>query len=185
MLVKKLFQISVFVLLVSCHSKQTNKANSPNESATIGKTFFKYDKVDYYHILFSETQIISLIKAQSGSKNDSLKVALILADYPKSIKDTFFISQLETLGYKHGEISKEHFSLLDSIFVEKPPVEYSICTSENVYTDILIFKDHSTVVGIVKFSYGCNHHFYLLGAEANTQTFGQDGEYRKLMNFRP
>ena len=75
--------------------------------------------------------------------------------------------------------------LLDSIFVEKPPVEYSICTSENVYTDILIFKDHSTVVGIVKFSYGCNHDFYLLGAEANTQTFGQDGEYRKLMNFRP
>ena len=184
MSVKVIFKICFLSALASCHLKDS-KLDHRKVSISNLKAFFNYDHVDYYYFQFSETQILNLIKNKSNSQNDSLKAGLIIYDTPNSINDTSFIGKLKEIGFRHREIPKDQFNLLDSIFVEKPTTEYSACASETVFSDLIVFRNKGKIAGIIKFSYGCNLGFHFIGTNANVSTFGQDGEFRKLMKLRP
>ena len=185
MIIKSLFYFCFIVTLCNCKSQNRNNKSFKTPNSSQRNKFFEYDQVDYYSTQYSEIRIPELIHNKTPSVDDSLKKALILRNTPQSLSDTFFISKLKALNYKHREIPKDKFSLLDSIFVEKPEVDYTMCASERVFTEILVFKNRSRISGIVKFSYGCTHNFYFLGTKANTNTFGQDEEYNKLSKLRP
>ena len=76
-------------------------------------------------------------------------------------------------------IDKSKFIEINKIFVEKTvnkSMDYA-CPAD--YRDILIFKNKNKTVGIAKICFECFKN-QILGTKANTENFGQDGDYEKL-----
>jgi hypothetical protein len=106
-------------------------------------------------------------------------MGVILDDIPQNINDLSFISKLTAIGYKKYRIPKSKFTVIDEFFREKPVGESIATSCEYVYRDILIFKKKGKVVGTAKICFSCMAH-EIHGAKANTDNFGQDGDYQKL-----
>jgi hypothetical protein len=144
-----------------------------------GEKFFEYDSIDYYSIDIDEGKTGDLYDNQSKSQIDSFRMGIILGDIPKSVSDLIFIDKLEKVGYKKLPIDKSKFESIDRIFVEKTTINNVSTECINVYRDILIFKKDNKVVGTAKVCFSCKAN-QINGATANTENFGQNGDYIKL-----
>ena len=113
------------------------------------------------------------------SKLEALKLGIILGDVPKTLSDLSFIHQLEKIGYKKATIPPSKFKNIDSIFMEKISQENIATACIYIYRDVLIFKKKNKVVGTAKVCFGCMAN-QIKGTTANTENFGQDGDYDKL-----
>lgn len=145
----------------------------------IGKKFFEYDAIDYYKTDFEESKIGELYDNKSKSEIDSLKMGIILGHIPNSISDLTFIEKLEKVGYKKMIVDNSKFESIDKIFIEKTTLENIEAACIYVYRDILIFKKEGKVVGTAKICFNCLAA-QIKGTTANTENFGQDGDYGKL-----
>jgi hypothetical protein len=177
--------LSILTLtILSCNSKTEKKIVSeentkPIKKRIIGKLFFDYDQIDYYFGNFEDSEVNSLFDTKDKSELELLKKGILLDDIPKDIHDTIFISTLEKVGFKKSSVNKSKFSEIDSLFVEKSVNEYLATACIYVYRDILIFKKNNKVIGTAKICLGCMAH-QINGTNANTENFGQDGDYEKL-----
>ncbi len=163
----KMKNIILFIIIIqfSCNSK--------------GEKYFEYDEIEYYKSEIEEGQIGELYDNQKKSKIDSLKMEVILGETPKSISDTTFINNLESLGYTKSKIEIEKFKSIDDIFMEKKHSELYATACIYVYRDILVFKKKSKVIGIAKICFGCDANV-IVGTKSNTEEFGMSGDYEKL-----
>lgn len=178
-----LLLIFVGLMLYNCTSETKDvktevDISKPTDQIT-GKKFFDYDEIDYYFNNFDEDKIDELYDNQSKSEIDSFKMGIILGDIPKDISDLSFIEKLEKIGYQKKMVDKSKFSEIDKIFVEKTVTEMIKSPCIYVYRDILIFKKNSNVIGTAKICFGCLAH-QINGTTANTNYFGQNGDYNKL-----
>lgn len=166
-----------------CNSTTEKKSepvdNSKSTKQVVGKKFFEYDAIDYYTNDFDESKIGELSDNQSKSELDSFKLGIILGDIPKSISDLGFIDKLAKVDFKKTLIDKSKFDSIDKIFVEKTTTDYEATACIYVYRDILIFKKDSKVVGTAKVCFGCMAN-QINGTTANTENFGQEGDYERL-----
>ncbi|MDI9340859.1 MAG: hypothetical protein QM534_09860 [Sediminibacterium sp.] len=179
--------LAIFCLtLWRCETKTEKKSepidNSVATKKTIRKKFFEYDAIDYYSSHFDELQIGSLYDNEFKTKIDSFKTGVILGDIPHDISDLFFIDVLEKIGYIKTTIDASKFKSIDSIFTEKPATEYLATACIYVYRDILIFKKNKKIIGTAKVCFSCMAN-QISGTNANTDNFGQDGDYEKLENL--
>jgi hypothetical protein len=110
---------------------------------------------------------------------DSLRRTIILEDEPTSISDPTFLSDLSKVGFKKKTVSPNKFSKINALFVEKPVFESIAYSCIYVYRDVLVFKKKGKTVGLAKVCLGCNAHI-IRGTKANTDNFGQNGDYEKL-----
>ncbi|MFM2047660.1 MAG: hypothetical protein RI955_206 [Bacteroidota bacterium] len=185
-------QIATLILglvCCSCNNDKGNNANlTTNDSSTIsskqtskvlGKKYFDYDEIVYYFNNIEEDKLSELYDNQSKTEIDSFKMGIILGDIPESVSDLVFIDKLEKVGYKKTLIDKSKFDEIDKIFIEKTTTDNIATSCIYVYRDILIFKKNSKVVGTAKVCFGCMAN-EIKGTEANTENFGQDGDYDKL-----
>lgn len=172
-----------FFTFWGCNSTTERKSepvdNSKKTNQLIEKKYFEYDEIDYYAIDFDESKIRDLYNNQSKTEIDSFKMGIILGDIPKSISDLDFIDKLAKVGYNKAIIDKSTFDSIDEIFVEKTTTENIAAACIYVYRDILIFKKDSKVIGTAKVCFGCMAN-QINGTTANTENFGQDGDYAKL-----
>ena len=173
----------LFLIFLGCNTT-TEKKNEPTHQSNAqnqisGEKFFEYDAIDYYQTDFDELKIGELYDNKSKSKIDSLKMEIILGKIPNNISDLFFIEKLETVGYKKMIIDKSKFESIDKIFIEKSTLENIATACIYVYRDILIFKKDGKVVGTAKICFDCMSK-QIKGTTANTENFGQDGDYEKL-----
>ena len=76
-------------------------------------------------------------------------------------------------------IDKSKFESIDKIFIEKSTLENIATACIHVYRDILIFKKEGKVIGTAKICFDCMSK-QIKGTTANTENFGQDGDYEKL-----
>lgn len=157
--------------ILSCHSTTEQKSGS--------KKFFTYDEIHYYFNDYDETQLEELFGNQSRSALDSIKAEVIIGDIPHDITDLSFIEKLEAIGYKRRAIDKSRFAAIDDVFREKTVLESLATSCIYVYRDILIFKKKGKVVGTAKICFDCLAN-QIQGTTANTENFGQDGDYGKL-----
>lgn len=180
-------QISIltflFLTFLSCNTS-TEKKNVPIDKSKptkqiVGKKFFEYDAIDYYRTEFDELKIKELDDNKSKSEIDSLKMEIILGDIPNNISDLSFIKKLEKVGYTKKIIDKSKFESIDKIFIEKTTLENIATACIYVYRDILIFKKEGKVVGTAKICFECFAK-QIKGTNANTENFGQDGDYGNL-----
>ncbi len=179
---KRLLLVLIPLVFVGCNSStdrpiKDSLSKQPEKSA--GRKFFDYDEIDYYFSRYGDGDVVTLHENRSRSKIDSLKLDVILGDIPKHLSDTLFISKLELIGYKKGTIDQSKFRAIDRIFVEKPMKNWIGYTCIRIYNDILIFKKQKKVIGTAKVCLGCLAH-QIIGTNANTENFGQDGDYERL-----
>lgn len=143
------------------------------------KKFFEFDAIDYYNSDLEESKIDDLSDNKSMSGIDSLNMEIILGDVPKDLSDLAFIDNLHKIGYKKSVVDNSKFNDINKIFVEKTVRENFATACINIYRDILIFKKNGKVVGTAKICFGCMAN-QITGTNANTETFGMDGDYEKL-----
>ncbi|AZZ57708.1 MULTISPECIES: hypothetical protein [Weeksellaceae] len=175
--------LSILLLLfISCKKVEENKRvdikSAENDSVPKhGRIFFEYDKIDHY-----KNEIDSIYELTSNreiSKLNNLKSEIVLGDKPKDLNDTEFFKSLEKIGYKKSEISQSKFEEINKIFVEKTVSQNLDYACPAVYRDILIFRKQNKTVGIAKICFEC-FKSQIIGTKANTENFGQNGDYEKL-----
>lgn len=164
--------IGVVLLVASCKDATTNNTMK-------NKQYFDFDEIDYYIGNHRDDDVGELYNNKSKSTLDSIKVEVVLEDVPHNIRDLYFIKVLDKIGYKRSKVPASKFAAIGEIFSEKK-AEMSVATAcIYVYQDILIFKKKGRVIGVAKLCFGCmaNH---IVGTAANTEDFGQDGDYDRL-----
>lgn len=147
-----------------------------------GKKFFTYDEITHYSIIYDGLKLLVLNEQQRLSALDSLKLRVITGYIPKDNNDLFFIEKLEELGYTKKPVAKSEFEAIDNIFSEKKVKENITTACIPIYRDILLFKMQNKVIGTAKICFECRQH-HITGTIANTNNFGQDGDYEKLQRI--
>lgn len=186
----RLLLITVICFFVGCKKAEQSsnigqKTNQSVEQKFIpkyGKLYFDYDGIDHYHISTDESSVMALDTIPNRSKEDQLKLDIIINKTPKSINDTEFIKSLEKIGFKKSVIKTHSFKKINEVFIEKTVSENIEYACVAVYRDILIFKKKEKIVGIAKICFDC-HQKQIVGTKANTENFGQDGDYEKLQQI--
>ena len=179
---KKLLLISTLTfILFGCKTstKNQNKKSNTNDKVTFGKKFFVYDQIDHYYNNFDDRNFIELNDNQSRSELDSIKGGVLIGLLPRAIKDSSFIEKLPKIDFVRNNISKEKFVKIDSIFIEKAFNKSKAFACVHIYRDLFIFKKQNKIVGIAKVCFHCMGN-EIIGTNANTENFGQDGDYEKL-----
>lgn len=144
------------------------------------KEYFDFDKIEYYHINIDDAEIFELNDNPLKSKLDSLKNEIISNDIPQDISDLHFIDKLEEMGFKKSFVDNtSKITSIRAIFTEKSTLFSETNRCEPVYRDILIFKKQSKVVGTAKLCFDCMKSD-IKGTTANTDNFGEDGDFEKL-----
>ena len=141
-----------------------------------GEVFFDYDEIIHYKTYTDEKD---LFENKNKTELDSLKERVIMWGVPKSIRDTFFLSQLENIGYNKTIVPKAKFEEIDQIFREKQARNGTSFACIHYYRDILIFKKKSKTIGMAKICFSCMDN-QIFGTTKNTKDFGQDGDYGRL-----
>src|SRR5262249_29580521 len=132
----------VFALLIiiinftSCDHKRNNDKPA---STFINKSYFEYDKIDYYFNPFDEKNLVELSSKRSNSEIDSFAHDVLLREIPKDLSDLSFITKLEEIGYKKLSIPATAFPSIDSIFITKPAGERLFLSCAIIFRDILVF----------------------------------------------
>lgn len=143
------------------------------------KEYFDFDKIEHYHINIDDTEIFELNDNPLKSKLDSLKNEIISSDAPQDISDLHFIDKLEEMGFKKSLVNTSKFTSIRTIFTEKSTLFNETSRCEPIYRDILIFKKQNKVIGTAKLCFDCMKSD-IKGTTANTDNFGQDGDFEKL-----
>jgi hypothetical protein len=181
----KKIPLLIFIILISCNSKITEKVGQKGEVITYekpkitGEKYFDYDEIVHYKNEIEEEKIGDLVDNQKKSKIDSLKMGIILGRIPTKITGEDFLKQLESIGYVKNTVDPKKFEKIDEIFIEKKHEFVVASACVYVYRDILIFKKKSKVVGIAKICFGCGDSI-IIGTKSNTEEFGQSGDYWHL-----
>lgn len=179
---QKLLLISTLIfILLSCKTstKNENEKSYTKEKVVFGKKFFEYDQIDHYYNNFDDRNFIELNDNQSKSELDSIKGGVLIGLLPRTIKDSSFIERLPKIDFIRNSISKEKFVKIDSIFIEKTVGESRAFACVHIYRDIFIFRKKNKVIGVAKVCFHCMGN-EIIGTNANTENFGQDGDYEKL-----
>ena len=178
-----LLLLFIALAICNCNSPTETKIESGSDSLitkqVVGKKFFEYDEIDYYFSDLYKSKLEELYDNPPKTEIDSFKLGVVLGGIPKDISDLSFIRILDKIGFKKSYLDKATFVEIDSFFVEKQVKEILVSKCIYVYRDILIFKKNNKVIGTAKICFGCRGH-EITGTTANTNNFGQDGDYSKL-----
>jgi hypothetical protein len=179
---KQVFIFTAFLVMLSGCSltAEKNSVSNPDQSEQpVGKKFFDYDEIQHYLNSIEEKNLGELNDNQSRSELDSIKRGVILGNIPKDMSDLSFIDQLEKIGYIKREVDKSKFETIDKIFAEKTVDEVVWADCKHVYRDILVFRKSNKIIGVAKICFSCRSNI-IIGTAANTENFGQNGDYEKL-----
>jgi hypothetical protein len=183
----RLLLLAILSFFLGCKKEHSSinrqQSNKPVEQKFIpkhGKLYFDYDAIDHYHISIDENAVMILDSSQNRSKKDQLKLDILINKTPKDINDMEFIKSLEKIGFKKSVIKTQNLKKINEIFIEKTVSENIEYACVPIYRDILIFKKQKAIIGIAKICFDC-HQKHIVGTNANTENFGQDGDYPKLL----
>jgi hypothetical protein len=142
-----------------------------------GSYFFDFDELVHYNIEINDDILFK--KKEKMNPLLQLQYDLLIENTPNSINDTFFVSQLDKIGFHKNQVPGNKFSKIQEIFREKETNEGVSMACIAVYRDILLFKKNKKIIGIAKICFTCNQH-RIHGTTANTINFGQEGDYYSL-----
>jgi len=182
--------LAIISFFLGCKNPEHSNINIPQSNTSVekkfilkyGKVYFDYDAIDHYHINMDENSIMALDTIPNRSKKDQLKLDILINKTPKNINDTEFIKSLEKIGFKKSVIKNQNLKKINDIFIEKTVSENIEYACVPIYRDILIFKKQKAIIGMAKICFDC-HQKHIVGTNANTENFGQDGDYPKLLQI--
>jgi len=143
--------------------------------------FFDFDKIMYYHLDITIEEIIRLSEEYQKSGGNTEILGMLSSDVTnESLTDAIFLNDIKKLYPVNREINKKDFGKVKEIFSDRYNGNYSVTTCMPYYIDILIFTNDNKVSGIAKICFECGK-FSIAGTDRNTERFGQNGDYGKLM----
>ena len=144
-----------------------------------GKSFFEFDEVEYFHKDITEDDTYLLMSNEKKNAYEQNLFDVLIGDFPNSISDSKISLRIKNAGYAKKKLDKSKLKSLEEIFIEKEVDEAIFSACINVYRDVLIFKRKKRVVGVAKICFDCMA-YHIVGTNANTENFGQGGDYEKL-----
>ena len=163
----------------------TSDIDKKDSILSIGKYYFNFDNITYYHSDISAEEIHLLLSKENETELTTKEkeiIDIVIGGKPKTLNDTSFIAKFKEYGYNEIYVSKRKYNEINEIFREKKHnnVIGTGCIYE--YRDILIFRRKGKIIGLAKICVKCLGHL-IIGTTANTEEFGQSGEYEKLIEL--
>lgn len=175
----KIICFSLLLLLFACSKKIETSNNDENffkksiETRKPGRPFFEFDKVEHYFMDISKDDANDLFRKEKTSKHDSILSHLLIQN------DMKYTDELENYNFKKNIINESKLDSIKSIFSENNCETSFAAACIPIYRDIFIFKNKDKVVGKAKVCFDCQLD-YIVGSRANTDNFGQCGDFEKL-----
>jgi hypothetical protein len=149
---------------------------SIGDSLNQNNLFFDYEVIEHYS---NPNPNITQFAGRFETDEEHRKRMVVFANMPLELKDTAFIDELRSFGYRRKYVKPTKFRELNKLFCHKEYDDLSVRRCSAVYTDILIFRKENRIVGIAKLDFvGCQ--FYFVGALVETKNFGRAGEFLEL-----
>lgn len=162
--------------------EEINKEIENKPRFSYGTPFFNFDEIEYYHIDILESKAMEIWDKPNKSPIEQLKVDILIKEKPENLNNLTFIQSLNTIGFTKSLINPSQFKDINLIFSEKSGYESYVSGCIPVYRDILVFKKDNKIIGVSKICFDC-HLFRIIGTSANTENFGQDGDFDKLLRI--
>lgn len=179
---KKCFLIIASSLLLSCN--HTSKKNIENQKIVEkeSRRFFDSDKIEHYHLNFSEDDFFKLRRTKRRSKKEEELFKILVFSFPDSIPKADFEKILLKHNYEKSNLSLQQQKKIENVFSEKDSLKSDACSCIAEYRDIFIFKKNTKTVGIAKICFK-NARFQIVGSKLDTNGFGLWSELDKLQNI--
>jgi hypothetical protein len=172
----RFYYLSIVLLFFSCGQLKVKKVP---ENKIADKLYFDFDKIVHYFLDIDQDSVLAIHQNRDKSTRNQLLDNILVQYGKESVNDTAFLNSLDALPFKKVVIDPALFSKFRDLFKEKKhefPV-YAACSA--TWRDILIFKKSENTIGIAKLCFDCDR-YYIVGASANTDEFGQSGDFKKL-----
>ena len=163
----KNFIITIFTIVILSSCKNDNQ-------------FFRYNKLEHYHIDIDEDKVFSL--DEKKSKKQAKLIELLTQYTPDTLSEISVLNGIEKIGYKKKDVLKNEFENIDKIFSEKTIFNKTEMSCIAIYRDILVFKNNNKIVGVVKLCFDCNQ-FVIAGTNKNTDSFGESDDFNSLYSI--
>lgn len=167
-MINRLFILLIGIAFVGC---------SADDESQTDKQYFDFDKIIHYKFEITDDEVSNLYELES--LRDSLLNNILIQDGKEDITDTLFFNSLENLSTTKTIIDTLLYKDYRNIFKEKrhPNPMWESCIA--TWRDIIIFKKEELTIGIAKICFDCQRS-RIIGTTANTDEFGQGGDYEKL-----
>lgn len=177
---KKYIFILISIIISSCNNSK--KADIGNQKITKKelRPFFDSDKIDHYHLDFSEKEFEHLTNDDTTQKEKKKEFSnLFMGYYPDSIPKKNFEELLLKYKYKKSNLSIKQEKEIENVFSEKDSLmtDAYACVAE--YRDIFLFKKKEKTVGIAKICFKCGR-YQIIGSKLDVSGFGLWDELDKL-----
>lgn len=175
----------LILILFSCEKKNEERINKQETTVEkkftpkFGKIFFDFDEIEYYKIDISEDEAMNLFDNENKSGLEKLKFDVVLGEAPSHMKNLSFINNLEKIGFEKHKFEPTKYGEIKNIFTEKTVSESYASACVAVYRDVLVFRKNKKNIGMAKICFDCRQ-FRIAGTNADTENFGQDGDFEKL-----
>ncbi|MEO6252993.1 MAG: hypothetical protein ABIO79_06800 [Ferruginibacter sp.] len=144
--------------------------------------YFSFDEIEHYYINIEESAVWDILGKEKIAENEKIQFDLLVGSTLQKLSDTTLLENIEKLDFKKTELPVTKFSQVNEIFCEKKHKEVLSTTCEAVYRDILVFKKENKIIGTAKICFGCIKSI-IAGTRANTDEFGQSGDYDELFKL--
>lgn len=146
--------------------------------------YFDFDEAIYYSGTDSITnQIFDRDSQPNKSFKDSIVNEIVSDFHHQAADDKNVLRYIDNMGFSETVIPKSKHAELKEIFRERDyTMNLESTTCEPIFRDIFVLKKKGKVTGMAKICYDCGMH-RILGTKANTDGFGESGEYGKLLKL--
>ncbi|CAN5529237.1 hypothetical protein BH10BAC1_BH10BAC1_02660 [soil metagenome] len=143
------------------------------------KPYFQFDKVDHYFLDIGMGDANDLATKENQTEKERRQSQLITGWAPDKLEDSVLVKDLEKFDFVKTDIPSDSLEELNQIFHEKKQQQWEGLACTAIYRDILVFKKHNQIVGIVKLCFHCQQHV-IIGTTSDTDQFGLADEFEKL-----
>lgn len=164
---KTMKQILILILiltLVSCKQETSNQfIDEPTEEQETGIqevmstiTYqIDFDEVEYYSndTLKDKTIYYDIFKKKKKNDLDELLIKTATSNYPLSLNNTSFLSEIQKIGYKKMNFPKAKNGLLKEYFAKEHNTFETAC--EPIYRDIIVLKKNNRRTHLFKICFSC------------------------------
>jgi hypothetical protein len=191
---RKIIYFTFILLFLSCKND-----NSKLSEEILSKTFYDFDKVEYYKINLSISEIDKICSPPLPSKSikDSIENSkkgewnsFLKLYSPEKTDDVRFLKMFNEIKKTKILIESKYYDVLKSKILIEKKCDFDqdmIPSVAPLYTDVFIFSKNNKIIGIAKLNSMGNFSHVFVGANMRTTCFGQNGEMnylKKILNTK-
>lgn len=184
---KFLFLLIATTVLISCNKKDANGEIDPEHPELLDKPipFFDFNSVIYYHLDITKKELETIVKKKRIERTDDNRLLVDMLygrEFPESLNDTTYISNLEKVYPIKINVPDKNNERIRNIFSEKYKGNFSVTACGQEFRDIILFSKNGKITGIARICFGCGQS-RILGTTQNTDGFTRGDDWNTLQKL--